>query len=41
MMYLHRPTLERLMADARSFIRTGSGTGSSSAISPIPPAINL
>lgn len=39
MMYLHRPSLERLMADARSFIRAGSGAGTSSAVSPTPRSI--
>jgi carboxypeptidase C (cathepsin A) len=36
MMYLHRPSLDRLMIDARAFIRAGSGT-STSAGSPAAP----
>jgi carboxypeptidase C (cathepsin A) len=31
MMYLHRPSLDRLMADARRFIGAGSGAGTSTA----------
>lgn len=38
MMYLHRPSLERLMADARAFIRAGSGASTSSITTP-PAAV--
>jgi carboxypeptidase C (cathepsin A) len=39
MMYLHRPSLERLMADARKFIRAGAGGGTPTTATVTPAVV--